>query len=223
MERVTFILSACLVVILLTVLLLPEERQRPGVAEASCDSMTAPAAPAAKERAISVHAILCGASEEQWTSLLNRTSTALVQAGGAPLANAGTSRGCPSGFLTAYAYHLTTSADLVVVAVGREQGDTLTGACRGDAGGCAQMNGRAIFLGYIDQVWAPGALAHEIGHCLGLNHSRDSADIMFHTAGFGNFVSSEYLAAMAEFAGSNAIQAPRSRAIEAIISCEVQR
>lgn len=154
-----------------------------------------------------VRALLCGESPERWDALLAATSGAIVASGGIPLVNAGSSQGCPDGFIAAYLDRIGDGADILVVADGSPDGRLVSSVCSPQAGGCAPIYGSVLFLGYLDHFYARGALAHELGHCLGLNHADDQSDVMYPVAGFGNTLSRDYLDAMRGYSGGAAITA----------------
>lgn len=153
---------------------------------------------------IRVAALLCDASAEQWEGLLASTSSAIVDAGGVPLVNVGTRRGCPASNREAQAAEFV-SADILVVADGTPDRQIVRVACRSEtAAGCAPQSGNAIFLGDLNASYARIALAHELGHKFGLDHSPDGSDVMFARARPSAALGGEYLAAMRQFAGASA-------------------
>lgn len=163
--------------------------------------------PAPARTEIRVRALLCRESPERWDALLAATSEAIVASGGIPLLNAGSSQGCPGGFVAAYLDHLGDDADVLVVADGSPDGRLVSSVCSPQAGGCAPIYGSVLFLGYLDHFYARGALAHELGHCLGLNHADDQSDVMYPVAGFGNTLSRDYLDAMRGYSSGAVITA----------------
>lgn len=163
--------------------------------------------PSPAKAEIRVRALLCGESSEHWDALLAATSDAIVASGGIPLVNAGSSQGCPGGFMSAYLDHLGDNADILVIADGSPDGRLVSSVCSPQAGGCAPIYGSVLFLGYLDHFYARGALAHELGHCLGLNHADDQNDVMYPVAGYGNILSPDYLDAMRGYSGGAAITA----------------
>ena len=169
--------------------------------------LVAELSPAPAKTEIRVRALLCGESPEHWDTLLAATSDAIVASGGIPLVNAGAAQGCPEGFVAAYLDHLGDSADILVIADGSPDGRLVSSVCGPQAGGCAPIYGSVLFLGYLDHSYARGALAHELGHCLGLNHADDQNDVMYPVAGFGNILSGDYLNAMRGYSGGAAITA----------------
>lgn len=175
--------------------------------------------PAPARTEIRVRALLCGESPEHWDALLIATSQAIVESGGIPLINAGSSQGCPGGFVAAYLDHLGDNADILVIADGSPDGRLVSSVCGPQDGGCAPIYGSVLFLGYLDHFYARGALAHELGHCLGLNHADDQNDVMYPVAGYGNVLTSDYLNAMRGYGGGIAITA----STEAITCGRMQR
>lgn len=184
-----FFYAGCIVIIVIAAILIVE----PGTSGVKTE--------------IRVRALLCGESPEHWDALLASTSDAIVASGGIPLVNAGSSQGCPSGFVAAYLDHLGDDADILVVADGTPDHKLIASACHPQAGGCAPIYGSVLFVGHLDHFYARGALAHELGHCLGLNHADDQSDVMYPVAGFGNTLSRDYLDAMRGYSGGAAITA----------------
>lgn len=153
---------------------------------------------------IRVAALLCDASAEQWEGLLAATSASIIDAGGVPLVNVGTRRGCPTSNGEAQAAEFV-SADFLVVADGSPDRQIVRVACRSEtAAGCAPQSGNVIFLGDLDASYARIALAHELGHKFGLSHSSDRFDVMFPRARPRAAMGGEYLSAMRQFAGAGA-------------------
>lgn len=163
--------------------------------------------PAPAKTEIRVRALLCGESPEHWDALLAATSQAIVESGGIPLVNAGSSQGCPGGFVAAYLDHLGDNADILVIADGSPDGRLVSSVCGENKTGCAYMHGSVLFFGDLTHFYARGALAHELGHCFGLDDTNNTSDVMHWQAGFGNVLSADYLAAMRGYDGGTAISA----------------
>lgn len=151
---------------------------------------------------ITLHAVLCGVSQGQWAATVQRASGIVVASGGRPFVVGQAVEGCPRSFEELARFRLPAGG-LYFGVYG--QGQPVRDICGGAAVGCAEMNGTLGFAAIGGAWWNPITIAHEAGHMFGLDHSRESDDLMAPSHADANvFASDAYLRAQARWRGGEA-------------------